>query len=282
MFPSTPATVLLHLSHASSQISHLTAHKLIFSVYPFVQLPPSGFPSPSSSVLLCVAAFHFVLLFLPPISGATLVLLLIFPSSASFSFHMHVVLSGPNTPCSSTFSPSHPFCFSVCHLGFWLFIDIPVWVQRWKYTPLQVRIDLNFIMPLHFSGCRIFSSLHTYNKAFLLHVFTFSSVFISLFLPLHPPLNWIFSWLVLFCRALGRSLWNTPPPTKTAFSFSYCVASTLHLLTTVPWKIQHVSLWRVAQDLGTFWGWFCLRCNGVCECQFYTEVETTSVHHAGT
>lgn len=43
--------------------SRLAGRKLIFSVFPFVQLPLSCSQSLSLSVLPCVTAFHFVLLF---------------------------------------------------------------------------------------------------------------------------------------------------------------------------------------------------------------------------
>lgn len=110
-FPLTPATVLLHLSHATSQISHLTGRKLIFSVFPFVQLPLSAVQSLPLSVLPCVAAFYFALLFCYLFLGPFRLLpLLISHISLCLLFCLSTHFTDPPSP------PSSPFCFSAVSL----------------------------------------------------------------------------------------------------------------------------------------------------------------------
>lgn len=140
--------------------------------------------------------------------------------------------------------------------------------HRCRYVLISISLCLSISL-----GAESFPHSIRGNKAFLLHAFTSSPVFFS------PPsfkLNFSLACAVLLAALCEKTQTKLPFPFPTAWLQHY-ISSQLF-----PWKIQHVSLWRVAQDLGTFWGWFCLRCNGVCECQFYTELQTTSMHRAGT
>lgn len=142
-------------------------------------------------------------------------------------------------------------------------------MQKWKYTLLQVCIDLRFILPLSFSGCSDSSSVSL--TPYLVTTFVCMRLVFSgtpsLFLS--PPSYWTSLQLVPFCRALGSSLQKTKLPSR----FQLRVFNTTSPHNCSPWKIQYVSLWRVAQDSWIFWRGFCPRCNCVYVCWLYTELK---------
>lgn len=94
--------------------------------------------------------------------------------------------------------------------------------HRCRYVLISISLCLSISL-----GAESFPHSIRGNKAFLLHAFTSSPVFIS------PPsfkLNFSLACAVLLAALCEKN------PNKTAFSLSNCVASTLHLLTTVPMK----------------------------------------------
>lgn len=173
--------------------------------------------------------------------------------------------------------PFHPhilFCFSV--------LPSRLLTLHW-YSSLSAKMKIHTAAGMYWSQFHYASPFLWVPSLFLTPYMVTKPFSCMLLLPLRssslrPPLNLTSRWLVLFP-------WQPfAKKTETKLPFPFPTAWLQHYISSqlFPWKIQRVSLWRVAQDLGTFWGWFCLRCNGVCECQFYTEPQTTSMHRAGT
>lgn len=108
--PWHQATVLLHFSHASSQICHLSGRKLIFTVFPFAKFASLSSSPPhvvQRSIFFCYFATYF------------------WGQSAS-----HAIINSPHQALlasifAAVWFPSHPFRFSHWHLSCWVSIDIP-------------------------------------------------------------------------------------------------------------------------------------------------------------
>lgn len=121
VFPSTPAALLLHLSHSPSQISHLTGWKLIFPRLPIcptfsLWLSISLFVSPP----MCHGFLFCIVILLPIFWGHC-------DSHAIINFH-HLPLSA-SLICCVALRVSYFVYASLrtphCHLSCWVSIDIP-------------------------------------------------------------------------------------------------------------------------------------------------------------